>query len=209
MDNIMDVITEKIGGQDIIKANAQAEAMEAERTRQEAEQYRQQLEELRQNEREHRASIEDTKASLEEAKASIQENREVLDQLSDRTKDSIDALSSKTKDSIDALSDKTRESLDQLTNRTQESINSLSERIGNNETKVHDVGVQVYRNVQAIVEKGQEKNSEEFKELNRKGEAIQVAIETKNSAVVPLLIVTLLVTGADLIINIMRILGIL
>ena len=172
----MEKLAEKIGGQDIIKANARAEALEAERTKQEAEQYRQQLEELRQNEREHRASIEDTKASLEEAKESIQE----------------------TKDSLEALSEK-----------TQESMNSLSDRIAENETKVHDVGVQVYRNVQAILEKGQEKNTDEFKELNRRGEAIQVAVETKNSAVVPLLVITLLVAGADLIINIMRILGIL
>ena len=57
VENIMDKLAEKIGGQDIIKANARAEAMEAERTKQEAEQYRQQLEELRQNEREHHDGI--------------------------------------------------------------------------------------------------------------------------------------------------------
>ena len=43
VENFMDKLAEKIGTRDIIKANAQAEAMEAERTRQEAEQYRQQL----------------------------------------------------------------------------------------------------------------------------------------------------------------------
>ncbi len=179
VDNFMDKLAEKISAQDIIRANAQAEALEAERTKQEAEQYKQQLEELRQNEKEHRLTIEDTKASLEEAKASIAE-----------TMDSIE----ETKDSIA---------------ETKDSLSALSKRIDENETKVHDVGVQVYRNVQAVVEKGQEKNSDAFKELNRRGEAIQVAIETKNNSVVPLLIVTLLVAGADLVINILRILGIL
>lgn len=209
VENIMDKLAEKIGGQDIIKANARAEAMEAERTKQEAEQYRQQLEELRQNEREHRASIEDTKASLEEAKASIMETQESLNALSEKTQMSLDVLSGRTQSSLEVLSGKTQESLDALAGKTQESLDVLSDRIGENETKVHDVGVQVYRNVQAIVEKGQEKNADAFKELNRRGEAIQVAIETKNSAVLPLLIVTLLVAGADLVINIMRILGIL
>ncbi len=165
VENFMDKLAEKISAQDIIRANAQAEAAEAERTKQEAEQYKQQFEELRQNERAHRSAIEDTKASLEEAKEFIQE--------------------------------------------TRESVASLSKRIDENENQVHDVGVQVYRNVQAIVEKGQEKTKDEFKELNRRGEAIQVAIETKNSAVVPLLVITLLVAGADLVINILRILGII
>ena len=165
VENFMDKLAQKISAQDIIRANAQAEAAEAERTKQEAEHYKQQLEELRQNEQAHRSAIEDTKASLEEAKASILE--------------------------------------------TKESVSSLSKRIDENESQVHDVGVQVYRNVQAIVEKGQEKTQDEFKELNRRGEAIQVAIETKNSAVVPLLIITLLISGADLVINILRILGII
>ena len=158
VENFMDKLAEKIGAQDIIRANAQAEAMEAERTKQEAEQFKLQLEELRANEKEHRAAIEDARNSIQE---------------------------------------------------TGKTVAALTERLEQNETQVHDVGVQVYRNVQAIVEKGQEKSSDEFKELNRRGEAIQTAIETKNSAVVPLLIVTLLVAGVDLIINIMRILGIL
>lgn len=165
VDNFMDKLAQKISAQDIIKANAQAEAAEAERTKQEAEQYKQQLEELRQNEQAHRSALEDTKASLEEAKASIME--------------------------------------------TKDSISSLSKRIDENETQVHDVGVQVYRNVQAVVEKGQEKNRDEFKELNRRAEAVQVAIETKNSAAIPLLVIVLLVSGADLVINILRILGII
>ncbi len=175
----MDKLTEKISAQDIIRANSRAEALEAERTRQEAEQYKAQLEELKQNEKEHRSAIEDTKASLEEAKSSIGEARESIEG--------------------------TRTSLEE----TKGSLEALTKRMDDNETKVHDVGVQVYRNVQAVVEKTQEKNTEEFKELHTKLEAIQVAVETKNNALLPMCIIILLVAGADLVINILRLLGIL
>ena len=158
VENFMDKLAGKIGAQDIIRANAQAEAMEAERTKQEAEQFKIQLEELRAGEKEHRAAIEDARNSIQE---------------------------------------------------TGKTVAALTERLEQNETQVHDVGVQVYRNVQAVVEKGQEKSLDEFKEVKHNIEAVQVAVETKNKAVTPLIIITLLVAGADLVFNILRILGVL
>lgn len=165
MENFMDKLAEKIGTRDIIKANAQAEAMEAERTRQEAEQYKIQLEQLKAGETEHKKAIDDMGKTLED----------------------------------------------------------LTKRMDDSDTKVHDVGVQVYRNVQAIVEKGQdkefeeleslkkklEKSEEEFKELSNKLETILVGVDTGNSGVKPLLIITMLIAAADLVINILRILGII
>ncbi|MBP3782338.1 MAG: hypothetical protein J6I68_03735 [Butyrivibrio sp.] len=165
MENFMDKLAEKIGTRDIIKANAQAEAMEAERTRQEAEQYKIQLEQLKAGETEHKKAIDDMGKTLEE----------------------------------------------------------LTKRMDDSDTKVHDVGVQVYRNVQVIVEKGQdkefeeleslkkklEKNEEEFKELSNKLESILVGVDTGSSGVKPLLVITMLIAAADLVINILRILGII
>ena len=89
----------------------------------------------------------------------------------------------------------------------EDTRDSLTSRIEENETRIHDVGVQVYRNVQAIVEKGQEKNAENFKELSSKLEAVQFAAENKNKAVTPLVVITLLVALADLVFNILRFLG--
>ena len=165
MENFMDKLAEKIGTRDIIKANAQAEAMEAERTRQEAEQYKIQLEQLKAGETEHKKAIDVMGKTLED----------------------------------------------------------LTKRMDDSDTKVHDVGVQVYRNVQAIVEKGQdkefeeleslkkklEKSEEEFKELSNKLETILVGVDTGNSGVKPLLVITMLIAAADLVINILRILGII
>lgn len=129
------------------------------------------------------------KAQLEEIRKSAKDYKAQLDQ--------IQQNSQKYSDSISSAETSLKEASETLTKRMDDSDN-----------KIHDVGVQIYRNVQAIVEKNQEKNTEEFKEIGRRLESIQVAVETKNSAVLPVLIITLLVAGADLVINILRLLGI-
>ena len=195
MDNFFDSLSDKVSAQEIIKANARAEAAEAERTRIEAEQYKAQLQELKENARAQKEAIDDTRKSLA----------------------------------------------------------SLSERMDGSETKVHDVGVQIYRNVQAVVEKSQlenkkeiaalkdqtaasfdeiknsneeefrrlteqsdkafkdlkEKNAGQFKEIDSKFEQVLVGLESRNKGLLPLVIITLLVSAADLIINILRMLGVL
>ena len=83
------------------------------------------------------------------------------------------------------------------------------EKLEENDEKIHDVGVQVYRNVQAIVERGQNWNKDEFKEVARKLEAIQIGVETKHAALLPLTIITMLLVIADIVINVLRILGML
>ncbi len=179
VENTMDNIAGKIiGSQDIIRANAQAEALEAERTKQEAEQYKAQMEELKAKEKEHKKALDDA----------------------------------------------------------NEALSALSKRIDENDTKIHDIGVQVYRNVQAIVEKGQKEELEEIKalgdlidgshvdvsalerrfdkieeaqkELENKLETLQVSVETKNNAVTPLVVITLLIAAAGLAFNILVRLGI-
>ena len=146
VENFMSKLAEKINGQDIIKANAQAEAAETERIKQEAERMKQEAEQY--------------KLQLEEIQNNEKEIRELL-----------------------------------------------SKRLNDSDDKIHDVGVQVYRNVQAVVEKGQARENEQFAELYRRLEAIQVGVETKNNAVIPLVVITMLVAIADLVINILRILG--
>lgn len=165
MDNIMNKIVEKISAQDIIKANSQAEAKEAERIKLEAEQYRLQLQELK-------ASSEEYKNYLEEMRNDAKEYKTQLEGMRQDTKE-------------------------------------YRQKLEESDTKIHDVGVQVYRNVQAIVEKGQQRDKEEFKELANKLEAIQVAVETKNNALMPLTIITMILVIADIVINVLRVLGIL
>lgn len=98
------------------------------------------------------------------------------------------------------------ESVEAVSKKMEENFNR---KFDENSTKTHDVGVQTYRNIQAILNKQEEKHQEEYKEIQKKFEEVHFAIETKNSALLPLLIVTLLVAGADLVINILRIFGII
>ena len=165
MENIMNKIVEKISAQDIIKANSQAEAKEAERIKLEAEQYKLQLKELKE-------STEEYKKYLDEMRTEAKEYKSALEEMRQDTK-------------------------------------AQSQKLEESEEKIHDVGVQVYRNVQAIVERGQNWNKDEFKEVARKLEAIQVGVETKNSALLPLTIITMLLVIADIAINVLRIFGIL
>ncbi len=179
MDTFMNKLAEKIGAQDIIRANSQAEAAEAERIRLEAEHYKAQMEELKQN-------AEDFKKNAEDFRQTAEEYKQHLDEMIEDAKE--------YKESLELL-------------RTEYKQNH--EKLEASDSRIHDIGVQVYRNVEAVVEKNQEKTKDEFKEVGRRLEAIQIAIETKNSAVVPLVIVTMLLAGADLVINILRLLGII
>ena len=91
----------------------------------------------------------------------------------------------------------------------RENTKAYSQKLEESQEKVHDVGVQVYRNVQAIVERGQNWNKDEFKDVAKKMESIQVGVETKNAALLPLSIITMLLVIADIVINVLRILGII
>ncbi|WP_148661906.1 hypothetical protein [Butyrivibrio hungatei] len=109
-------------------------------------------------------------------------------------------------DATEIFTKKMDEATDSFTRKVED---ALTKKMEESDSKTHDVGVQTYRNVQALINKQQEKTAEEFKELDSKLETLQYAVESKNSGLLPLIIVTLLVAGADLVINILRIFGIL
>lgn len=109
-------------------------------------------------------------------------------------------------DATEIFTKKMDEATDSFTRKVED---ALTKKMEESDSKTHDVGVQTYRNVQALINKQQEKTAEEFKELDSKLETLQYAVESKNSGLLPLIIITLLVAGADLVINILRIFGIL
>lgn len=91
----------------------------------------------------------------------------------------------------------------------KEETRQYKEKLEENQAKIHDVGVQVYRNVQAVIEKSQDRNKEEIKDIQNRLETLQVSVETKNSALLPLSIITMLLVIVDLVFNILRFLGII
>lgn len=90
-----------------------------------------------------------------------------------------------------------------------EEFDKIINKMDESDTKTHDVGVQIYRNVQAIVDKNREKVEEEINEVNKKMETVLDIVEYKNNAVGPLLIIILLIVLADLIFNVLRIVGVI
>ncbi|MEE3494260.1 MAG: hypothetical protein VZR06_03810 [Butyrivibrio sp.] len=90
-----------------------------------------------------------------------------------------------------------------------EEFDRVLSKIDESDSKTHDVGVQIYRNVQAIVDKNREKIEEEIAEINKKMETVLDIVEYKNNAVGPLLIIIGLIALADLTFNVLTIFGII
>nr|WP_297767033.1 hypothetical protein [uncultured Butyrivibrio sp.] len=126
------------------------------------------------------------KAQLEEMKRTSEEYRAILEEMRSDAGD--------YKAQLQEMKEETRQYKDKLEE---------------NQAKIHDVGVQVYRNVQAVIEKSQDRNKEEIKDIQNRLETLQVSVETKNSALLPLTIITMLLVIADLVFNILRFLGII
>ncbi len=136
------------------------------------------------------------KAQLDEMRQNAKEYKAQLDEIQQLSREYKECLSNLAVDGGDT------------TEALKEATDSLSKKIDDNDAKIHDIGVQIYRNVQAVVEKSQEKaqekNQEEFKAIHAKLETLQVALESVNGATLPLIIITLLVALADLIFNVLR-----
>lgn len=126
------------------------------------------------------------KAQLEEMKRTSEEYRAILEEMRSDAGD--------YKAQLQEMKEETRQ---------------YKEKLEENQTKIHDIGVQVYRNVQAVIEKSQDRNKEEIKDIQNRLETLQVSVETKNSALLPLSIITMLLVIADLVFNILRFLGII
>jgi len=204
VDNFMDKLAQKLSAQEMIKANAAAEAAETERLRIQVARYQTEMEEIRKG----AADMTDQIRHLEEI---IQNNAGKTD-----------------------------------TDSCQKIMEQISEIVSVSDTNTHDVGVRVYRNVQACVQDEQKKQTQELektwkettdsaenklvamiqtlsenakkadlntaeqlKEMQRQLETLQIAIERKNAGLLPAAVFTLLTSAAGLVLIIMRIMGIL
>ena len=90
-----------------------------------------------------------------------------------------------------------------------EDFDALSDKLMQNDQKIHDIGVQTYRNVQAVVEKNADRNMEELKEIERRLETVSVSTAEASRGLKPLVIIALIISAVDLIINLLRIFGII
>lgn len=189
MENLMGNLSGKISAQEMIKANTAAEAAHREQMEKQNRQYEEEINVLRQN-------------------AKIMEGR-----LND-IEDVLKALKTEK-----AESEISAQELDKAIKELKE---NLSDRLNQSDETTHDVGVRIYRNVQASVADEQKKQLNEIKEdLNKQMEAIrseftvlvrqldsmQRANRAKNRGIMPLTVLILLVSAANLILMILKIIG--
>ena len=138
MDGYMDrTATRRVSPQEMIRANAAAEAAENERLRLQREQYRKEVASMKK-------TAETTQKSLE--------NIEELIRKGSGRKDNEDIL-----DALKELEEK------------------LGKRADSTDEANHEVGVRVYRNVQAVVEETVQKQTEELSALIREGNTDEIA----------------------------------
>lgn len=189
MDNIMDKFSGKISAQEMIKANAAAEAAHREQIESQNRQYEEEMNVLRQNAKTMEGRLNDIESALKELKT----------------------------EKADA-----QLSTQELDKAIKEFRENVSDRLNKSDEATHDVGVRIYRNVQASVIDEQKKQLDEIRsDLNKQMEAIrseftvlvrqldsmQRANRAKNRGLMPLTVLIFLVAAADLVLMILRIIG--
>lgn len=199
MENLMEKVTQRLGAQEIIRANVAAEAAETERLKKQEENYKSEIAELKEN-----ASR--TEDLLMQIRTYIGKNN---NENNDEIVRLVDELDKNLKTMLEETNDK------------------LSKRLDETDEKNHDVGVRVYRNVQASLVDEQKKQTEEilqavnnissdkmksdmqeqFKELTRKVDALYTQVGTKNNGVVPISVISLIVSIATLVLLCLRLMG--
>ena len=199
MENLMEKVTQRLGAQEIIRANVAAEAAETERLKKQEENYKNEIAELKEN-----ASR--TEDLLMQIRTYIGKNN---NENNDEIVRLVDELDKNLKTMLEETNDK------------------LSKRLDETDEKNHDVGVRVYRNVQASLVDEQKKQTEEilqavnnissdkmrsdmkeqFKELTRKVDALYTQVGTKNNGVVPISVISLIVSIATLVLLCLRLMG--
>ncbi len=197
MESFMDRRADKLSAQEMIKANEAAEAAHREQIEKQNKQYEEEIAVLRQN-------------------AQKLENR--LDDIEGALKD----LSAKANNPDDSA-----QNVDVAIGDLRE---NLEKRLDKSDETTHDVGVRIYRNVQASVIDEQNKQMDairedfkkqldsirgEFSVLLRRLDTTRSQLEEEyrnnnndsNKGIIPIGVLILLVSVANLVINILRILG--
>ncbi|WP_408070101.1 hypothetical protein [Butyrivibrio sp. JL13D10] len=189
MENLMGKFTGKLSAQEMIKANTAAEAAHREQLENQNRQYEEEMNVLRQNAKTMEGRLNDIEDVLKDLKA-------------DKAESEVSAQ--------------------ELDKAIRELRDNLSDRINKSDEATHDVGVRIYRNVQASVIDEQKKQLDEIKQdLNKQMEAIrseftvlvrqldsmQRANRAKNRGIMPLSILILIIAAADLVLMVLRIIG--
>lgn len=165
MDNFMDKLAQRFNAQEMIRANAQAEAQELERLRQQVKAYDECMQEMRKLNLKNIEAVEQVKALAGQTEAMLkqmpqtdtQANEEKLEACRKLAEDCKKLLEENTEGAA-ALWEKMQKQQGNLEANTQKAQDALEEFM-------HKESVKVYRNVQASL---QDELKEQTKELTEK-----------------------------------------
>lgn len=166
MDNFIDKIAQKLGSGELISANASAEAKEMRRMKEKLEEYETLVQQMRQV---HLKNV--------ELLGRMQTTVDALEQFEDAGLEDDDQLNGYTAEDVEELKKK----LDAAKDAIDNSNRSLADLI-------HTEDVKVFRNVEAVVLEGFEKQEKKIFEEN-------VSVKKKMRGVKPLAITTLVLVA--------------
>lgn len=221
MDNFIDKFAQRKNAQEIIRANAMAEAKEREKLQSKLSEYELAMQEMRQCSLQNMENAEKVKELLETSLNKInavQEKDAQNDEASDRMIGEVRALLEDLKGQVGNLLTAQKEETEafwkeqsalimEQNTQTRELVDSrneaLEEKIKATEDFTHREAVKVYRNVQAVIEGALPKQTAEItesvKKLTEKGKA--------PGGLMAVGVLTFLAAAANLVIEVLRILG--
>lgn len=214
MDNFMDKIAQKMNPQEIIRANAAADAAELENLegqlavfRQQMEKYDDCLQEMRKLNLKNIESAQEVQELADKASEKLGQTAGEVEAASvsriKQTSDlSIAGINQTLSESLAKIAE-IKESSDQL-DRITENMSGFQEKqeelFKNLEDFLHTDNVKVYRNVQAAMQEELEKQTAELKEMYEKSSG-------KTGVLLPFVIITMIIGIANLAITVARILN--
>ena len=211
MDNFMDKVAQKLGAQEMIRANAAAEAAELENMEKQLTVFKEQMEKYDDCLQEMRKLNLNNIESAQGVQSLAEKAGEKLDQtvgeveaasvsrIKETSDISIAGINQTLSESLAKIAEikESSDNLEQITEKMSGLQEKQQELFQNLEDFLHTDNVKVYRNVQAAMIEELEKQTAELKEGQEKA-------ASSSKVLLPFMIVTMIVSVANLVIMIAR-----
>lgn len=201
MDNFMDKIAQKLSSQEIIKANAQAEAVQMKQLQQQFAVYDECIKEMRTLNNKNTELADRIKVLIEEYHAKMQEAQESTEQEETAVQEAIavQEMIAQQEQARQQLIEEIRQAMEEVRQTIEENsgkVDGLSEKT---EEFVHKENVKVYRNVQAVVTEEIKNQSDELLKHSAK-------IDKRLAGVKPMVLIALVLSAANAVMLVLQIL---
>ena len=194
MDMFMDKLAQKLTAQEIIKANAAADAEELGKLKNQIAEYNECLEKLQALIEEGTAKLEEARADKDQISQLVEEGIEKIRSIQqDHTAlDPLKAAYKRMTEQITGMDKAFQEGLEKLMQQAEGSDDQLDARLSAVEEGIHKECVKVYRNVQAVVVEESRKQKEDLAEIKAAGSKLGVVLGVSVTALIFSLVATIL-----------------